>query len=106
MTDDRLAQLLALSAADPDDALLSYMVASELFRAGRWAEAAEKVKLYLARSKDEGAAYRLLAHASLKLGNTAEAIAALRTGIERAEAHNHTGMAAEFEELLSELTEG
>lgn len=106
MTDDRLSQLLALSAADPSDTLLAYMVATELFKAGRWAEAVVKVREYLAKASDEGAAYRLLAHACLKLGQTDEAIAALRVGIERAEAHHHTGMAAEFEELLSELTEG
>lgn len=103
MTVDRVSKLKELLTKNPRDAMTRYMLANELFKTGEYGEAAEQLESYLRDKEDEGAAYRVLSEAYLKLGRRKEAIWALRQGAEAARAHHHDGMADEFEERLREL---
>jgi predicted negative regulator of RcsB-dependent stress response len=49
---------------------------------------------------DEGAGYRMLGEALLKLGRKEEAKEAYRKGIVAAYKHGHPGMAEEFDEAI------
>jgi len=97
---DALRDLLQESPGDP---MTRYMLATELYKAGRFAEAAQELETYLKTVEDEGAAYRILADAYLQTGKKKEARWALRQGAEAARAHHHEGMAEELEEKLKWL---
>lgn len=99
----RLDAFRAMVAANPDNALARFGLATEALKAGEHEEAVEQLRVYLARHEDEGNAYGRLAEALLALDRTDEAREALRTGIETAHRHGHPGMAAEFEERLADL---
>ena len=103
MSEARIEALRDLIARNPQDALSRYMLGIELYRQGRYEEAATEIEAYLAMKQDEGAAYRVLADAYLHLGRPKEARWALRQGAEAARAHHHEGMAEEFEERIAEL---
>jgi E3 SUMO-protein ligase RanBP2 len=99
----RLESFRAMVAANPENALARFGLATEALKAGEHAEAAEHLQAYLARHDDEGNAYGRLAEALTALGRLEEARAALRSGVETAERHGHPGMAAEFESRLEEM---
>ena len=80
-----------------------YMLATELYKNGQYEEAVDQMESYLKDKQDEGAAYRILADAYVKLGKSSEARWALRQGIEAARTHRHEGMADELEDRLKEL---
>jgi len=63
-------------------------------------EAIDQVEAYLKLKDDQGAVYRMLGEALLKLGRKEDAKEAYKKGIEAAHRHGHPGMAAEFEETL------
>ncbi len=99
----KITALQNLLGKDPEDAMTRYMLAIELSKEGQFAEAANEIEEYLKKVEDEGAAYRILADAYLKIGKKKEAEWALRHGAEAARTHHHDGMAEEFEEKLKEL---
>lgn len=94
----RAAALESLLEKDPANTLTLFMLANEYFKEGRWEETVAVLRDYLARAKDEGAAFRLLGHSLRRLGDPEAARAAFVQGAAVARAHHHDGMAAEFEE--------
>lgn len=103
MPTDRVQALRDLLARDPRDSMTRYMLATELYKSGKFEEAVDEMESYLKDKSDEGAAYRVLADAYLQLGKSKEARWALRQGIEAARSHHHDGMADEFEDRLKDL---
>ena len=103
MAEERIAALLKMAEARPDDPRARFGLALEYERAGRWAEAAEELRRYLGMTADEGNAYGRLARALRRLGRDEEAREAYRQGIEAAYRHNHPTMAGEFEDELDEM---
>jgi predicted Zn-dependent protease len=100
MSDSRVETLKALVAKNPNNPLGRYGLANEYLKLEMYEEAIDEIRAYLKLKDDEGAAYRMLGEALLKLGRNEEAKEAYRKGIEAAEHHGHPGMAAEFEEIL------
>ncbi len=100
MTNSRIESLKALLEKNPNNPLGRYGLANEYFKLGIYEEAVVEIKKYLELKDDEGAAYRILAEALLKLGRREEAKDAYREGIASAERHGHPGMAEEFEEAI------
>ena len=94
----RVAALEELREKDPANTLTLLMLANEYFKSERWSDTVAILRDYLARTKDEGAAYRLLGRALRELGDDEAARAAFREGAQTARAHRHDGMAAELEE--------
>lgn len=105
METSRLERLKAMLQSDPGDPMLHYMLANEYFKLKKYAETVEHVETYLKHREDEGAAYRILGHALLKLGRIEEARRAFQDGVKAALKYHHPGMAEEFEEILKELEE-
>jgi predicted Zn-dependent protease len=100
----RIDALRALVAQDPGDATTHYMLAHEYFKVQLYAEAVDAVRRYLALAEDEGAAYRVLAHALERLDRRDEARQAYRDGLAAATRHRHEPMIAEFTEALQGLS--
>lgn len=96
MSNDRLDQLEKLRIAQPGNTLTLYMIVNELYKLERWDGVVAAAHEYLAVAKDEGAGFRLLAHALARLGRPEEAKAAFLQGAAVAESHRHSGMADEF----------
>lgn len=103
MTTDRVQTLRDLLARDPKDSMSRYMLATELYKKGEYEEAVDQMEAYLKEKQDEGAAYRILADAYLRLGKSSEARWALRQGIEAARSHHHDGMADELQDRLDDI---
>ncbi|MFQ5658713.1 MAG: tetratricopeptide repeat protein [Candidatus Methylomirabilales bacterium] len=99
----RLESLERMLKQDPDDALLHYMLASEYFNAGRLSECVALLQKYLTLAEDEGAAYRTLAQAFVRLGKIPDARRAYEEGIRAAQKFEHPSMVAEYEETLRTL---
>ncbi len=102
MTDDRIAFLQTLADDRPGDPRPLFGLALEYEKAARWADAAQALRDYLARTDDEGNAWGRLGAALRHLGHDDEAREAYRTGIAAANRHGHPTMAGEFEEVLEE----
>ena len=100
MSNSRIESLKALIEKNPNNPLGRYGLANEYFKMEMYEEAVEELNAYLKLKDDEGAAYRMLGEALLKLGKKEEAKEAYRKGIEAAERHGHPGMAEEFEDTL------
>ena len=98
----RLDALRSLVARSPQNAAARFGLATELLKAELWDEAREQLEAYLAAHDDEGNAWGKLADAYTKLDRYEDAKAALLEGIEASRRHGHPGMAADFEERLSE----
>lgn len=98
MSSSRLATLESLREKDPANTLTLFMLANEYFKAERWSDTVAVLRDYLARTRDEGAAFRLLGHSLRRLGDDDAARAAFLQGAEAARAHGHDGMAAEFDQ--------
>ena len=103
MSSSRLETFRAMAAKDPTNALAQYGLANELVKAGEFAEARDVLESYLRAHDDEGAAYRLLALASEKLGDAEGAKEAYRRGIDSAGRHGHASMVSEYEMKLDDL---
>lgn len=101
----RLEALHAMLQKDPGDALLHYMLANEYFRAGEYLACVAAIQKYLGLTEDEGAAYRTLAHALVKLGKVSEARQAYKAGMLAAGKWGHPSMVEEYEEALTALDE-
>jgi len=91
--------------SDPNDPMLHYMLANEYIKLEQYPEVVEHLQTYLRFQEDEGAAYRMLGEAFLKLGQVEEARRAYQEGIQTALKHNHPSMAEEFQEYLRDLEE-
>ncbi|MDA2918067.1 tetratricopeptide repeat protein [Desulfobacterota bacterium AH_259_B03_O07] len=100
MVTNKIETLKALIEKNPNNPLNRYGLANEYFKLGKFEEATEEISIYLSLKDDEGAAYRLLGEALLKLERNQEAKEAYKKGIEAAYKHGHPGMAEEFEETL------
>lgn len=100
MSAPRIENLRRMLEKHPDDPRLRFGLALELEKAGRWEEAAEELRRYLAMADDEGNAWGRLGAALRHLGRDEEARGAYRQGIAAALRHHHPSMAAEFEETL------
>jgi predicted Zn-dependent protease len=101
---DRIQALQDLLAKDPRDPMTLYMLATELYKKGDYEESVDFMESYLKDKQDEGAAYRILADAYVKLGKSSEARWTLRQGIQAARTHHHDGMAGELEDRLKDLS--
>jgi len=100
MPNDKLEYFKKLVKKYPNNPLNRYGVANEYFKLGKFEQAIEEISIYLNLKDDEGAAYRLLGEALLKLERNQEAKEAYKKGIEAAYKHGHPSMAEEFEEII------
>ena len=99
----RLDAFRAMVAKNPGNALAHYGLANEAVKAGLLDEAVEHYRAYLSAHDDEGNGWQRLGETLAKLGRGAEAKDAFAKGIEAANRFGHPGMAAEIQDLLSEL---
>ena len=99
---DRLPALLQLHEADPNDADLLFMIASEHFNAGHHEAALPWLLRYVENGRDVGAGWGLIATCHAAQGRHDEENEALRRGIEAALKSGHRTMAEEFTERLEE----
>ena len=100
MSNSKIETLKSLVEKNPNNPLGRYGLANEYLKLEMYEEAIEEIQAYLRLKEDQGAVYRMLGEALLKLGRKEEAKEAYRKGIETAHRHGHPGMAAEFEEAL------
>jgi predicted Zn-dependent protease len=103
MTEARINVFRHLLQEDPDNTTVRFGLANELFKLGRFEEAADELRTYLDRADDQGAGYGKLAQALERLGHLDEAREAYRQGISAANRHGHPGMAQDFEQALADL---
>lgn len=102
--DARLVQLLKLVEADPSDAFCLYGIAQEYARRGSVDEAVAWYDRCLAVDRDYCYAYFHKARALDDAGRTADAIAALRLGLDRARVSGDAHAASEIAGYLDQLT--
>lgn len=100
---NRLEALQELLKKEPNDPLLHYMLANEYLNAGQYPECVASLERYLALAEDEGAAYRTLAQALIKVGRVPEARQAYEAGIRAAQKFDHPSMVLEYQEALQDL---
>lgn len=94
----RIDALERMIERNPDDVRIRFGLAMEYERLGRWENAIEELKLYLASADDEGNAWGRLGRALSQLGRDEEAREAYRRGVDAAHRHGHPSMAAELED--------
>lgn len=94
MLEERLAE-------DPDDGFLRYGLAVQCLRDGDLDEGRRRLRELIADVPSEVAACQQLGQSYLESGETAEAVAALREGIARANARGDRHAAAEMEGFLA-----
>jgi predicted Zn-dependent protease len=97
VSSNRIGTLEEMREKDPANSLTLFMLANEYFKASRWSDTVAVLRDYLARAKDEGAAYRLLGHSLRNLNDPDAAREAFRKGAGIARENRHDGMAAELE---------
>ncbi len=96
----RLPALMKLHAAEPTDADLLFMIASEHVAAGAHAEAITWLARYVEAGRDVGAGWALLADCHAALGDDAGRLRALEAGITAALAGGHPTLAAELRDRI------
>jgi Flp pilus assembly protein TadD len=99
----RIEALRKMLARNPNDTRALFGLANEFEKQQQWSDVVEHLGRYLNLADDEGNAWGRLGHALRVTGRTDEARAAYRKGIDKAAAHGHPSMAAEFEEILEDL---
>ena len=102
MSNDRINNLQRLLERAPADGRLRLGLAMEYEKLGRWEDVVRELKHYLAGTDDQGNAWGRLGYALRQLGQDEDARAAYQRGIDAAARHGHPGMAADFEETLSD----
>ncbi len=102
---DRLAQLLRLVESEPNDAFLLYGVAQEHGRRGATDEAVRWYDRCLAADPNYCYAYFHKARTLEEANRTAEAVAALKLGLERARAVRDQHAASEIAGYLDQLSD-
>ncbi len=103
MNGNRLETFRAMVAKSPGNPLARFGLANEAMKASLWEEAAEQLEVYLGSYDDEGNGFGRYAEVLVALGRPAEAVEALRRGIDAAHRFGHPGMAGEFSDRLDEL---
>lgn len=98
----RLEALLDLHRQDPADADLLFMIAAEHASAGRHVEALPWLAQYVAKGRDVGAGWALMADCHQALGDGEARRAALQDGIAAALRGGHPTLAAELRERMEE----
>jgi tetratricopeptide (TPR) repeat protein len=101
---DRLSQLLKLVSVDPADTFVLYGVAQEYAKRGETEEAVAWYDRCVATDPNYCYAYFHKAKALESADRIAEAIAVLRTGLDRARAARDQHAASEIAAYLDELT--
>jgi E3 SUMO-protein ligase RanBP2 len=104
MQNDRIEALRRMLERSPGDARLRFGLAAEYEKLGRWGDVVEQLRAYLTSAEDQGNAWGRLGSALHRLGRDDEAREAYRKGIEAASRHGHPSMAAEFSDILEELS--
>ena len=104
MPPERLKQLEQMAQENPDDRELRYFLATEYFQSGRYQDSLNELDRYFRDGDDEGVGYKMKGICLFHLGRRDEARAALQSGIAAAQKHRHSGLAAEIEETLEELS--
>src|SRR5262245_31208438 len=103
MAEARIQLFNQMLQNDPDNTTIRFGLANELFKLGRFEEAATELRTYLQLADDQGAGYGKLAQALEKLGRLDEAREAYQQGVSAANRHGHPGMAQDFEMALADL---
>ena len=102
--DERLAMLHRMVEADPSDAFCLYGLGQEYARRGRFDEAIAWYDRCLGANPDQCYAYFHKARVLEEADRTADAIATLRTGLERARRTGDSHAASEIAGYLDSLT--
>lgn len=97
---DRLENMRALAARQPNNPLVRFGLANELLKANLLEEAVTELGSYLAAYDDEGNGWLRYADALAALGRHGEASEACRKGMDAAARYGHGSMVQEFEERL------
>ncbi len=92
-----------MAREQPDDAMISYGLASEYVKAERWNEAAEALRNVLRVNKDYTAAYQMLGMSLLNLGAREEAEQTWAEGVRVAERTGAWKAKQHMEGLLMQL---
>ncbi|MBA2339373.1 MAG: hypothetical protein H0V88_03180 [Pyrinomonadaceae bacterium] len=103
MTQSRIDIFAQMAREQPDDAMISYGLASEYMKMERWNEAAEALRNVLRINKDYTAAYQLLGTALVNLGEREEAERAWTKGVSVAERTGAWKAKQHMEGLLAQL---
>ena len=101
---ERIDALRRLLERNPGDARLRFGLAAEYEKLGRWEDVVEQLRAYLEGADDQGNAWGRLGAALRALGRDDDARDAYRRGIEAAHRHHHPSMAAEFSDILEDLS--
>jgi len=102
--DDRLASLHRMVEADPTDSFCLYGLGQEYARRGKFGDAVEWYDRCLAVDPDQCYAYFHKARALEEADRTADAIATLRIGLDRARRSGDSHAASEIAGYLDTLT--
>ena len=103
MNENRLSQLKAMQAAEPDDPFLAYAIAQEYLGDGQYALARTLFEELLNQHPTYLAAYHHYGITCIHLGDAVAAEKALREGIALAKSENKSKAASEMAELLDDL---
>ncbi len=82
MSQQRIDALLAMTNAQPEEAMVWYGLANEYSKLARWSEAADALRRVVALNADFTSAYQMLGAALMNLGKREEARSAWNAGIE------------------------
>jgi predicted Zn-dependent protease len=100
---DRIEYFARAVEQAPDVARARFGYAVELQRSGRYQDAVEQYRAYLALQEDEGNAWGRLAESLVEIGARDEAADAYLAGIDQAIKFGHHGMADELRAALEAL---
>ena len=101
---DRLAALQKMLERNAQDPRAHFGLAAELEKQADWAGVIRHLQAYLQLADDQGNAWGRLGHALRQLGDTAGAAAAYQRGVTAARQHGHPSMAAEFEDIIADMS--
>ena len=104
MGQSRLEIFEMMAREQPDDAMISYGLASEYLKAERWSEAALALRNVLRINPDYTAAYQMLGTALLNQGQTEEARLVWVAGLEAADRTGAWNARQHMEGLLTGMT--
>jgi len=104
MTESKIDTLRNWVERNPADARARFFLASELFRASRWVEAAEEFRSYLdTMPADPASARKDLGLCYERVGRDREAAVEFQRAVDEALACGHSGLAEEIRMLLEDL---
>ncbi len=103
MTQSRIDIFAQMAREQPDDAMISYGLASEYMKVERWKEAIDALRNVLRVNKDYTAAYQLLGTAHANLGERGKAESTWAEGVRVAERTGAWKAKQHMEGLLAQL---